>query len=47
VLSISTSDYPAIMGSTLVFALTFIIIVLITDLLYFIIDPRIKIPGGG
>ena len=45
VLSVSTSDYPAIMGSTLVFSLTFILIVLITDLLYFAIDPRIKIPG--
>ena len=46
VLSISSNDYPAIMGSTLVFALTYVIIVLMIDLLYFIIDPRIKIPGG-
>lgn len=40
--SISTRDYPQVQASILVIALTYIIINLITDLLYGVIDPRIK-----
>ena len=47
VLSIATQDYPATVGVTLIFAVTYVTINLIVDLIYFVIDPRIKIPGGG
>lgn len=46
VLSIETNDFPAIMGVTLLFALTYIVLNLAVDLIYFAIDPRIKTPGG-
>jgi peptide/nickel transport system permease protein len=46
VLSVTTNDYPAIMGSTLTFALTYVTINLIVDLIYFVVDPRIKVPGS-
>jgi peptide/nickel transport system permease protein len=35
-------DYPAVQGCVLFFAFTFVIVNLITDLLYVLIDPRIK-----
>jgi peptide/nickel transport system permease protein len=35
-------DYPAVQGCLLFFALTFVVVNLITDLLYVLIDPRIK-----
>ena len=34
-----------IVGSTLIFAATYLIINLIIDLIYFMVDPRIKHPG--
>ncbi len=40
--SISTRDYPQVQGSILVIALTYIMINLLTDILYGVIDPRIK-----
>ena len=45
ILSIETNDFPAIMGVTILFALTFVILNLLVDLIYFLIDPRIKTPG--
>ncbi|MFG6149458.1 oligopeptide ABC transporter permease [Halobacillus sp. B23F22_1] len=44
--SINTNDYPIIMGTTLFFAIFFILIVLIIDLLYGVIDPRIRLAEG-
>jgi len=35
-------DYPAVQGCLLFFALSFVVVNLITDLLYVLIDPRIK-----
>ncbi|MYL56486.1 ABC transporter permease subunit [Virgibacillus halodenitrificans] len=43
VVSITTNDYPMIMGLTLLYAALFIFIVFVIDLLYGIIDPRIKL----
>ena len=40
--SILARDYPVIQGSILVFALLFIIINLIVDLLYGLIDPKVR-----
>lgn len=44
--SILTNDYPVIMGVTLFFSLLFIVVIFIVDILYGIIDPRIRISGG-
>lgn len=44
--SITSNDYPVIMGTTLFFAGLFIFIVLVVDILYGIIDPRIRLAGG-
>ena len=44
--SILTNDYPVIMGVTLFFSALFIIVILVVDLLYSVIDPRIRFSGG-
>ncbi|MEH7500782.1 oligopeptide ABC transporter permease [Neobacillus drentensis] len=44
--SISVNDYPVIMGTTILFAVLFVVIILVVDILYGIIDPRIRISGG-
>jgi oligopeptide transport system permease protein len=44
--SIMTNDYPVIMGTTLLLAAMLIVVIFIVDLLYGIIDPRIRIAGG-
>ena len=40
------TDYYMIMGVTLIFALFFVVSLLVQDLLYGVIDPRIRIAGG-
>lgn len=45
--SIMTNDYPVIMGITLFYSGLFILVIFIVDLLYGVIDPRIRISGGG
>ncbi|WP_112180145.1 MULTISPECIES: oligopeptide ABC transporter permease [Paraliobacillus] len=44
--SIMTNDFAIIMGTTLFFAFFFIFIILVIDILYGIIDPRIRLAGG-
>lgn len=44
--SVMVNDPPTIMGTTLLFAFLFVAIILIIDLLYVIIDPRIRLSGG-
>lgn len=44
--SILTNDYPVIMGVTLFFSLLFIVVIFVVDILYGIIDPRIRLSGG-
>lgn len=44
--SITTNDYPVIMGTTLFYAAVFIVTIFIIDILYGIIDPRIRLAGG-
>lgn len=46
VTSIQTNDYQVIMGTTLLFAALFVFVILIVDLLYGLIDPRIRLAGG-
>ncbi|MBM6618281.1 oligopeptide ABC transporter permease [Bacillus suaedaesalsae] len=44
--SITTNDYPMIMGTTIFFAALFIFIIFVVDVLYGIVDPRIRLAGG-
>jgi oligopeptide transport system permease protein len=44
--SITVNDYPVIMGTTILFAALFVLIILVVDILYGIIDPRIRLSGG-
>ncbi|MDF2557088.1 MAG: transporter permease [Bacillales bacterium] len=45
--SIYTNDYPTIMGTTIFYSFLLISIILIVDLLYGVIDPRIRVAGGN
>lgn len=45
--SIMTNDFSVIMGVTLFYSILFIGVVLIVDILYGIIDPRIRLSGGA
>lgn len=47
VASITLNDYPVIMGTTILFAALFVVIILVVDILYGIIDPRIRLSGGN
>ncbi|MGP4070749.1 oligopeptide ABC transporter permease [Halobacillus sp. B29] len=44
--AINTNDFPIIMGTTLLIAFLFIFIILVIDLLYGVIDPRIRLAEG-
>ncbi|WP_066291790.1 oligopeptide ABC transporter permease [Bacillus sp. FJAT-29937] len=44
--SIMTNDFSVIMGVTLFYSVLFIAVVLIVDILYGLIDPRIRLSGG-
>ncbi|MHC5250848.1 oligopeptide ABC transporter permease [Listeria kieliensis] len=46
VTSIQMNDYPVIMGTTILFAVMLIFIILVVDILYGLIDPRIRVSGG-
>jgi peptide/nickel transport system permease protein len=41
--AINSRDYPLVEGCVLVFALTYVIVNMLTDLLYSVIDPRIRL----
>ena len=45
--SIMTNDYPTIMGVTMVFSIGLVVVILITDIIYGLIDPRIRLEGTG
>ena len=47
VTSISTNDFSIIMGTTMFFSVLLIVIILIVDILYGVIDPRIRLSGGS
>ena len=46
VTSVMVNDYTMIMGTTLLYAFGFVVIILVIDILYGIIDPRIRVAGG-
>ncbi|MEK3935372.1 oligopeptide ABC transporter permease [Sporosarcina sp. FSL W7-1349] len=45
--SINSNDYSVIMGTTMFFSVFLIVIILIVDILYGVIDPRIRLSGGA
>ena len=45
--SILTNDYPTIMGVTMLYSALLVFVILIVDLLYEWIDPRIRITDEG
>lgn len=45
--SITNRDYTLIMGTTVFYGLVLVIMILVVDILYVFIDPRIKLSGGG
>ncbi|KRN88361.1 oligopeptide ABC superfamily ATP binding cassette transporter, membrane protein [Ligilactobacillus ceti DSM 22408] len=45
--SITTNDYPTIMGVTMLFSTGLVLVILLTDIIYGIIDPRIRLTGGS
>jgi oligopeptide transport system permease protein len=44
--SVVVSDYAMILGTTIFFSILFILALLIQDILYGIIDPRIRVSGA-
>ena len=44
--SVLTNDYPTIMGLTVMYCFLLCVVLLITDIVYGIIDPRIRVAGG-
>ncbi|MDR1194623.1 MAG: ABC transporter permease [Peptococcaceae bacterium] len=44
--SIITNDYPTIMAITILYSAMLIIILFVVDLLYGLVDPRIRVTGG-
>lgn len=44
--SVSGRDVPIIMGQTVIFTAIYLVVIFITDILYTVVDPRIKIVGG-
>ena len=44
--SITTNDYPTIIGVTMLFSAGLVAVILLTDIIYGIIDPRIRLAGN-
>ncbi|MBG9987804.1 ABC transporter permease [Aerococcaceae bacterium DSM 111176] len=45
--SILVNDYPTIMGVTIMYSVILVVIILIVDILYGLIDPKMRVAGGG
>lgn len=45
--SITTNDYPTIMAVTILYSFMLIFVILVVDLLYGLIDPRIRVSEGS
>lgn len=45
--SITTNDYPTIMAVTILYSFMLIFVILIVDLLYSLVDPRIRVSEGS
>ncbi|WP_106498457.1 ABC transporter permease [Lentibacillus sp. Marseille-P4043] len=47
VVSVTNRDYTVIMGTTVFFSIILLVSILIVDLIYGLVDPRIKVAGKG
>ncbi|MGY0693358.1 ABC transporter permease [Virgibacillus sp. FSP13] len=47
VVSVTNRDYTVIMGTTVFFSILLLVSILIVDLIYGLVDPRIKVAGKG
>ena len=47
VTSISNRDYPLIMGTTIFYSAILVFMILFVDIMYMVVDPRIKLTDGG
>ena len=47
VMAVSNRDYPLVMGITIVYTIILVLANLVVDVLYVILDPRIKFDKGG
>jgi oligopeptide transport system permease protein len=47
VMAVSNRDYPLVMGITIVYTIILVLANLIVDILYVVLDPRIKFDKGG
>jgi len=45
--SLLARDYPAVQGCILFFAVIMVLVNLVVDILYFYLDPRLRIDGKG
>ena len=45
--SIQTNDYPTIMGITIMYSFLLCAMLLVVDILYGIVDPRIRVNSEG
>lgn len=45
--SITTNDYPTIMAVTILYSTMLVIVILVVDVLYGIVDPRIRVSEGS
>lgn len=45
--SIMTKDYPTIMAVTMLYSVMLVVVILIVDILYGIVDPRIRVSEGS
>jgi peptide/nickel transport system permease protein len=43
--AVRTKDFPVVMAVTLLFTVTFILINLVVDVLYAVVDPRVRLQG--
>ena len=43
---VSANDLSIVLGETVFIAALFIVVVFLTDILYTVVDPRIRIQGG-
>ena len=44
--AVAAQDIPIVMGQTVILSALYIAVVFLTDILYTIVDPRIRITGG-
>lgn len=45
--SVLTNDYPTIMGLTIVYSVMLMVVLLMTDIIYSLVDPRIRLTDKG